>query len=203
MWKGGSGIWIVLPALALGVAPDRAFADDLGAVAAVQQPPGGGSGGTDMPDTGANAVPHVPRVASPVPVTSGQVSSGMHFDELFTFQVPSGCTYSASIRGVVRPVVAGAGAGRDYEPDLDITAVLTCPNVEPVKVKEKVAQTGPLSRAQLETLLARRASILAEEDHGRRCSYVPEITLTGDALVGRGVTYLCQLRDAGQEKAPR
>ncbi|MDI1476851.1 hypothetical protein [Polyangium sp. y55x31] len=93
----------------------------------------------------------------------------------------------------MRPIVAGRDAGQKVEPDLAVTAVLTCQGATTVKVSERVAGTGPITRAQVENLLERRASILTDEA-GKKCSYVPEIDLVGEGLVGAGVTYLCPLQ---------
>jgi len=120
------------------------------------------------------------------------VSSVGVYDELFSFALDNGCTYGASIRGTIRPIVSGADAGKKLEPDLAVTAVLACPGSSPIKVSERVASTGPLTRVELERMLARKASILSEEG-GRKCSYVPEIELPGEGLVAAGVTYLCPL----------
>jgi hypothetical protein len=122
--------------------------------------------------------------------TEPSVSSVQSFDELFTYPTEDGCSYSASIRGTIKPVVAGMGAGEKVEPDLAATAILSCPSSPTLKVHERIAGTGPITRGQLETLIERRASIL-RDDSGRRCSYVPDIKLLGEGLVGTGVTYLC------------
>jgi hypothetical protein len=115
----------------------------------------------------------------------------MAYDEQFTFAVEDGCNYTASIRGTVRPVALGPEAYRKVEPDLAVTAVLACPSAEPVKVAQKVAGTGPVTRTDLESLLERHASLLSET--GRRCSYVPDVAFVGEGLAGKGVTHLCPL----------
>jgi hypothetical protein len=84
------------------------------------------------------------------------------------------------------------GAGEKVEPDLALTAILACPGIATLKVNERIAGTGQVTRAQLENLLERRATIL-REDSGRRCSYVPKIELPGEGLVATGVTFLCEL----------
>ncbi len=131
------------------------------------------------PDAGTEAPPDGPKV-----------SSVWAFDELFTFPLDNGCSYSASIRGTIRPIVTGRDAGHKVEPDLAVTAILSCQGATTVKVAERVSGTGPVTQAQVENLLERRASILTEES-GKKCSYVPEIDLVGEGLVGAGVTYLC------------
>ncbi|MDC3979827.1 hypothetical protein [Polyangium jinanense] len=128
----------------------------------------------------------------PPPPGGPSVSSDWSYDELFTFALDNGCWYSASIRGTVRPIVAGRDAGQKVEPNLAVTAVLSCQGAPTVKVAERVDSTGPITRAQVENLLERRASILTDEA-GKKCSYVPEIDLVGEGLVGAGVTYLCPL----------
>ncbi|MDI1431824.1 hypothetical protein [Polyangium sorediatum] len=135
----------------------------------------------DGPDGGAEA---------PQPPNGPSVSSVWAYDELFTFPLENGCWYSASIRGTVRPIVAGRDAGQKVEPDLAVTALLSCQGAATVKVSEHVTGTGPITQAQVEHLLEWRASILTDEA-GRKCSYVPEIDLVGDGLVGAGVSYLC------------
>jgi hypothetical protein len=127
-----------------------------------------------------------------LPLRGPSLSSVQSFDELFTFPLEDGCSYSASIRGTIKPVVAGMGAGEKVEPDLAVTAILACQGMATIKVNERIVGTGPLTRAQLENVLERRASIL-REDAGRRCSYVPEIQLTGEGLVATRVTFLCPL----------
>ena len=129
---------------------------------------------------------------APPPSDNPSVSSVWAYDELFTFPLDNGCWYSASIRGTVKPIVVGRDAGQKVEPDLAVTAVLSCQGAPTVKVSERVAGTGPITRAQVENLLERRASILTDEA-GKKCSYVPEIDLVGEGLVGAGVTYLCPL----------
>jgi hypothetical protein len=85
----------------------------------------------------------------------GRATSVMAYDEHFSFAVEDGCNYTASIRGTVRPVALGPEAYRKVEPDLAVTAVLACPSAEAVKVAEKVAGTGPITRTDLESLIAR------------------------------------------------
>ncbi|MDI1447915.1 hypothetical protein [Polyangium sp. 6x1] len=127
---------------------------------------------------------------APRPPDGPTVSSVGAYDELFTFALENGCSYSASIRGTVRPIVVGRDAGQKVEPDLAVTAVLSCQGAAAVKVSDRVAGTGPITRAQVESLLERCASIVTDEA-GRKCSYVPEIDLVGEGLVGAGVAYLC------------
>ena len=130
------------------------------------------------------------EVPAPLPPDAPSVSSVGAYDELFTFSLDNGCWYTASIRGTVKPVVTGRDAGQKVEPDLAVTAALSCQGATTVKVSERVSGTGPVTRAQVENLLERRASILTDEA-GKHCSYVPEIDLVGEGLVGAGVAYLC------------
>lgn len=120
------------------------------------------------------------------------VSSVLSFDESFSYSLDDGCTYGATIRGTVRPVLTGPSAGQKVEPDLSIAAALACPGADSLKIKERIAGTGPISWAEVESLIERRSTILRDVDR-KRCAYVPDVDLSGDNLVALGVTYLCQI----------
>jgi hypothetical protein len=122
----------------------------------------------------------------------GRASSLMAFNEVYTFDAKDGCDYTARLKGTLRPVVSGPDAGQRVEPELDISATLQCPRSDPQSVSTRIAGTGPITRGDLEDLLEGRATIVSKAS-GRRCTYVPDISLVGDSLVGKGLTQLCPI----------
>jgi hypothetical protein len=199
MAEGAKKGWSPIVALALVAAAGTAEAQVVTSAAA------GEAQASFYVGTVAGGEPSAPSVGrqpdEPRNPAAQRVSSGMAYDEQFTFPIEDGCNYTASIRGTIRPIAVGPEAWRKLEPDLAVTAVLKCPSAETLKVSEKVSGTGPMTRAEVESLLVRHASILREAS-GRRCSYVPDVSFVGEGLAGTGVTYLCA-RDKGEAKPER
>ena len=194
--------WSPIVALALVAVAGTAEAQVVSSAAAA-----GEAGASSYVGTVVGAEPSLPPVGrqpdEPKNQQSKRVSSVMSYDEQFTFPIEDGCNYTASIRGTIRPVAVGPEAWRKLEPDLAVTAVLKCPSAETLKVAEKVSGTGPMTRAEVESLLVRRASIM-REGAGRRCSYVPDVSFVGEGLAGTGVTYLCALdKDEAKPERPK
>jgi hypothetical protein len=127
-------------------------------------------------------------LAQPLP-WSPSISSFQSYDGIFEFSLDDGCHYDAHITGTLTPVFPYQENGRDVEPDFNISVQLDCPRMAPLRVKERIQHTGPLSRERVEALISNHATI-SREDADRKCSHVPAIRIQGDGLVCTGVTTL-------------
>ena len=56
--------------------------------------------------------------------------------------------------------------------EIDVRAILKCPNASPLTTEDSVVAIDALPPRQLEHAIERRASVGSERD-GRRCLYVP------------------------------
>jgi hypothetical protein len=119
--------------------------------------------------------------------------SAMHIDKDLKQKIGA-CEYSASVHGTITPVKnQSAGKAKSepvVDPNLMVTAQVTCPNAEAAKLTDNVMATGPLTNGQLEQAIERRASVVMESAKGR-CVYVPNFTLANDALNLTSVNHDC------------
>lgn len=91
-----------------------------------------------------------------------------------------------------RQAQQGPGASEKLSPNLNVSASISCPNTAEIRISETLKPDKPVSRAELEDMISRRASI-ATKKNGRFCMYVPEFELTREKLNSRGVTQLCRV----------
>lgn len=118
------------------------------------------------------------------------VSSFLHFDESFEFRLDDGCHYSAQVQGTLTPILTGPDAGHKVEPNLTISATLACPRTRAEHARERLSNTGPMTREQVEASISRQATLTSENDE-QRCTYVPTIHFVGEGIVGVGVYATC------------
>ncbi len=124
------------------------------------------------------------------PDVGPSVSSFLSFNESFDFKLDDGCHYSAHIQGTLTPIYTGSGTGQKVEPDMTISADLACPSMSTLHTEERVSNTGPVTRDQVETMITRQATMISENGE-QRCTYVPTIHFMGEGIVGVGVYATC------------
>jgi hypothetical protein len=106
-----------------------------------------------------------------------------------TLELPAaqGCHYTATVDGTVK---AQADGEKFFDPNLDVTAKVSCPNSVVMRTTENVMSVGPLSRGELEERLERRGIVSA---NGGRCLYQPDFSVKDKKISAVGVAYLCTL----------
>jgi hypothetical protein len=132
-------------------------------------------------------VPELTLAQAPAP--SARLERPLRLADSFSMPVSDGCVYNATVRGTVTPASPKGGDER-VNPNLSVTATLTCPNKPVVKVSDTVNRTGPLSLDEVEAAIERRASISA----GGACLFTPELELSPEGLTGIAVKYLCPVQ---------
>lgn len=164
-------------------------------------PPASG-GAAQHPQSGdpdADQAPRPPRVppSEQLATPDGSVPRRPSFalrrplrlDTVIGLPVADGCEYLANVRGELRPAPARRNQPRAASVAVDLQLSLTCPGVA-YDVTETVADTGPMSRGELERALERRATVVIEGSD-KRCVYLPDFQLTDEDLVGVGVSRMC------------
>jgi hypothetical protein len=106
-----------------------------------------------------------------------------------TLDLPAaqGCRYIATVNGTVK---AQSDGEKFFDPNLDVTATVSCPNKIVMKTTENVMSVGPLTRGELEERLERRGIVYA---NGGRCLYEPDFSIKDKKISAVGVGYLCAL----------
>jgi hypothetical protein len=112
----------------------------------------------------------------------------------FAFPLSNRCMYTATIGGVVATAEAWDASDKaaNLRPNVTIEAAIDCPNATRVSKTNTFAPEAPISRAEFEAELERRARITAS-DYAGRCVYAPDFVLTDNFFANRHVTYLCSL----------
>lgn len=123
-----------------------------------------------------------------------QPIQSMRIDMDATRPAGNGCRYQVAVHGVIVPAKAQSSAKAKtepmVEPTIDVAAEVACPSSAVVKITDTAMATGPLTRSDLEHALERRASVVAESA-GKRCVYLPDLTLEGQKLQLASVGYTC------------
>jgi hypothetical protein len=125
-----------------------------------------------------------------VPALAGDSKKGpQKLDVHQTLELPAaqGCRYVATVNGTVK---AQADGEKFFDPNLDVTATVSCPNSVVMKTTENVMSVGPLSRSELEARIERRGIVSA---NGGRCLYEPDFSVKDKKISAVGVAYLCAL----------
>lgn len=127
----------------------------------------------------------------------GRLRSTMRVDERVSFDLSSGCTYRATVRGTIRPVRGGRDDSERnlVRPDLRISAGVFCPGSTASRMIQLPVQATAIAMPELERQLELRGVVLREND-ARRCAYMPDFELSSEGISGRSVAYLCP---TGQE----
>ncbi len=146
--------------------------------------------------------------------TSEKFTKKTTISEHFSAAVANGCQYTADVSGTVTPAKPGgtqkggaqqSGAQQQQsgaqqsgaqqavqhlDPNLTVTASLTCPGGQKREITDTISRTGPLTREALEDAIERRATIVAI-DTPQQCAYMPDFQIAGQKLSAVGVAYLC------------
>jgi hypothetical protein len=126
-------------------------------------------------------------------------NGAMRVDGQFDKDAGQGCHYTASVHGTVVPSKSNdqnqngskGKTAKTVEPTLDVTAGVTCPNVQALDVTDSVNATGPLTEAQLSQAIDRRATITTIGSKGR-CIFTPDFTLENGQLKLQNVRRDCK-----------
>lgn len=136
------------------------------------------------------------------PPKSGSASASIAINDVFASITPSGCTYSATMRGTIRQIRSSSGEDVRYAPDLMINAWVTCGGKTTLRLLDSVLREGPLTTAELEQAVATRAMLLSGAGP-KRCAYAPLLGFTDNHLGLELVDYLCALHaNTGAGAAP-
>jgi hypothetical protein len=114
--------------------------------------------------------------------------TSMRFDNEFMQDMGDRCRYRSSIHGTLTPV---QGSPQTVDPKLDIQASVSCPNMAPVQLTDKIMDTGPMPQDQVERLLEQRTTVIVSRNN-RRCFYSPDLTLAGPELKLKTVKADCK-----------
>jgi hypothetical protein len=127
----------------------------------------------------------------------GKITKKMTLKESMSLPLPNGCTYMANVNGTITP--RGAQQQQRVDPNLKITAAVSCPGQVTIKAAENVSPTGGHSPEALEEALERRGTLFVV-DQGRQCAFAPDFELTQEGLKGVGVAYLCAIAAPSEQR---
>jgi hypothetical protein len=118
----------------------------------------------------------------------------MRVDKSFSIQTSDGCRYNASVRGKVTPAKAGGGASDLVVPNLIVNADLQCRDGASLRVTERVKDTGPMTREDLEKVIEDKGTVTSPVAlPGKACVYSPNFNLGGRRLTLASISSACPL----------
>jgi hypothetical protein len=130
--------------------------------------------------------------ANAAPEASAQ--KPMHVDKSFSMPTPDGCRYNATVKGEVMPAKGKEGAQGLVVPKLVVNADLQCADGASLRFPETVKDTGPMTKDQLEKVIADKSTVTSPSAPGGRvCVYSPDFELYGRRLALASITSACPL----------